>query len=143
LALHVQLLWGSLYLAISLTIHIGFLAATIDLLRRMNRRFGDDLRLRHIVPMLLVALVVIVASLTVQVWLWAWVLIGFDQLADWNSAIYFSLVTYTSLGYGDVVLEPASRIFGAFASVTGLLTFGLSTAFLVALMNRALRRYID
>ncbi|GAA6192614.1 hypothetical protein NBRC116597_25350 [Phaeobacter sp. NW0010-22] len=57
-------------------------------------------------------------------------------MPDWNSALYFSLVTYTSLGYGDIVLGPGLRIFGAFASVAGLLAFGLSTAYMVALMTR-------
>ena len=64
---------------------------------------------------------------------------GVEVLQDWNSAVYFSLVSYTSLGYGDVVLGPGARIFGAFSSVTGLLSFGLSTAFLVALMTRLLK----
>lgn len=59
-----------------------------------------------------------------------------DVLPDWNSALYFSLVTFTTLGYGDIVLGEGLRIFGAFASVTGLLAFGLSTAFMVALMTR-------
>ena len=78
-------------------------------------------------------------SHTVQVWLWAWALVGVGTLRDWNSAIYFSLVSYTSLGYGDVILGPGARIFGAFSSVTGLLFFGISTAFLVALMGRVMR----
>ena len=58
------------------------------------------------------------------------------MLPDWNTALYFSLVTYTTLGYGDIVLGPDLRIFGAFASVAGLLAFGLSTAYLVALMTQ-------
>ena len=57
-------------------------------------------------------------------------------LPDWNTALYFSLVTFTTVGYGDVVLGEELRIFGTFASVTGLLAFGLSTAYLVALMSR-------
>ncbi|MEY8838159.1 ion channel, partial [Cribrihabitans sp. XS_ASV171] len=73
---------------------------------------------------------------TIQVWIWALVWVGFDILPDWNEAIYFSLVTYTTLGYGDITLGPDVRIFGAFASVTGILAIGLSTAFLVALMAR-------
>jgi hypothetical protein len=73
---------------------------------------------------------------TVQVWIWAVVWVLGDVLPDWNSALYFSLVTFTTLGYGDIVLGEGLRIFGAFAAVTGLLAFGLSTAFLVALMTR-------
>ena len=58
-------------------------------------------------------------------------------------ALYFSLVTFTTLGYGDIVLGEGLRIFGAFASVTGLLAFGLSTAFLVALMTRMFEEHLN
>jgi len=57
-------------------------------------------------------------------------------LPDWNTAVYFSLVTYTTLGYGDVVLGPGLRIFAAFSAVTGLLGFGISTAFLVGAIGK-------
>ena len=52
------------------------------------------------------------------------------------AATYFSFVTLSTLGYGDIVLGPDLRIFAAFAAVTGLLAFGLSTAYLVAMMTR-------
>ena len=41
--------------------------------------------------------------------------------------------------FGDVVLGEGLRIFGAFASVTGLLAFGLSTAFMVALFTQVFK----
>jgi len=51
-------------------------------------------------------------------------------------SIYFSLVTYAALGYGDVVLGEHFRIFGAMESVTGLLMFGITTAFLVGYFSQ-------
>jgi len=65
------------------------------------------------------------------VWIWSSGFVLSGALPDWNTAVYFSLVTYTTLGYGDVILGPAMRIFAAFSAVTGLLGFGISTAFLV------------
>lgn len=81
--------------------------------------------------LIFVALSYIIFAHTLQVWIWSSGFVLAEALPDWNTAIYFSLVTYTTLGYGDVVLGPGLRIFAAFASVTGLLGFGLSTAFLV------------
>ena len=57
-------------------------------------------------------------------------------LPDLADAIYFSLVTYTTLGYGDIVVGSGFRVFAAMAAVTGLLNFGISTAFLVGLIGR-------
>jgi len=131
-----QLLWGSLYLGVCLTLQIVFMVGGAAYLNRISERLNSVHKTLHNSALLSVALVLIVVSHTIQVWLWASVFVLNDVLADWNSAIYFSLVTYTALGYGDIVLGPGLRIFAAFASVTGLLAFGISTAFLVALMGR-------
>lgn len=143
MSMHGQLLWGSFYLGVSCLFHVAVLAVAIRMLERLD---PDRIRHRGVVRiggLLFASFMAIVFSHTVQVWLWAWALVGIGPLADWNSAVYFSLVSYTSLGYGDVVLGPGARIFGAFASVTGLLSFGLSTAFLVALMARMLRGWFE
>ncbi|MEX0286182.1 MAG: ion channel [Paracoccaceae bacterium] len=138
MAMHSQIFWGSFYLTICCLMHVGFLAMTINVLEKIDH--GQERPgFFWVVLLLMASFVSIALSHTVQVWLWAWALIGIENLQDWNSSVYFSLVSYTSLGYGDVTLGPGARIFGAFSSVTGLLTFGLSTAFLVALMTRLLK----
>jgi len=138
-----QIFWGSVYLTVCCIIHVSILAACVEALQRLFPRDGRPRKLLGMINLMLVSLGFIIFSHTVQVWLWARVLIGNDQLQDWNSAVYFSLVSYTSLGYGDIVLDPGFRVYGAFSSVTGLLAFGLSTAFLVALMSRLLRSRPD
>ncbi|MFD0908715.1 ion channel [Ruegeria arenilitoris] len=131
-----QILWGSFYLGLCFLIEIGLLTwCTIMVRKVIDRWDGQGTFLPTAGPIAL-ALAVIVATHTIQVWIWAIVWVMGDVLPDWNSALYFSLVTFTTLGYGDIVLGEGLRIFGAFASVTGLLAFGLSTAFMVALMTR-------
>jgi hypothetical protein len=76
------------------------------------------------------------------VWLWAVSFIAFGAFSDPGIAVYFALVTYTTLGYGDIVLAENIRLYGAFASVTGLLGFGLSTAFLVAVFGKLLPNHL-
>lgn len=142
MSMHAQILWGSLYLSICCLMHVGFLGLTVTLLERYDQGHHRP-RLVRITALLLISFLTIVASHTAQVWLWAWALEGIEQLQDWNTAVYFSLVSYTSLGYGDIVLGPGARIFGAMASVTGLLAFGISTAFLVALMARLLKGWFS
>ena len=61
-----------------------------------------------------------------------------DSFGTIEEALYFALASFTTLGYGDVLLGEHTRIFGAFSAVTGMLTFGVSTAFLVGLIGRAL-----
>ena len=131
-----QILWGSLFLGLCLILHTLFLALCTDWLSKLGQRLEQVHKGLRTIALILLALGVIVFAHTLQVWLWATVYINYGLLTDWNEAIYFSLVTYTSLGYGDIVLGPGARIFAAFASVTGLLGFGMSTALLVALFGK-------
>ncbi|UWQ30536.1 potassium channel family protein [Leisingera sp. M523] len=131
-----QLLWGSVYLSVCLILEISVLVLCSAVLNRMSAGFAKPFRPWQIGIMLVVAIFIILGSHTAQVWIWsaAFVLVG--AIGDWNTSVYFSLATYTTLGYGDVVLGPALRIFAAFAAVTGLFGFGISTAFLVSAMGR-------
>lgn len=131
-----QILWGSLYLGVCLVLQIVFLAMAELSLHKTAAWMQRKSRFARVILIFVLALAFIVTSHTAQVWIWALVYVVTDVLPDWNSAVYFSLVTYTSLGYGDIVLNPGVRIFAGFAAVTGLLGFGISTAYLVSLMNR-------
>ncbi len=85
-----------------------------------------------------VAVGVILAGHSLQIWIWAVTFVAFGALSDIAAAVYFGLVTYTTLGYGDITFEEPIRLYASMAAVTGLLNFGLSTAFLIAVFSKAL-----
>ena len=53
-----------------------------------------------------------------------------------QTAYYFSIVTYTTTGYGDLVLPAEWRLVGGVEALTGILMCGWSTAFFFAVANR-------
>jgi len=53
-----------------------------------------------------------------------------------QTAVYFSAVTYTTTGYGDLTLPAAWRLVGAVEALTGILMCGLSTGFFFAVLSR-------
>jgi hypothetical protein len=57
-------------------------------------------------------------------------------MPDVSSALYFSVVTYTTTGYGDLVLPPDWRLVGGVEALTGILMCGWSTAFFFAVLSR-------
>ena len=59
-------------------------------------------------------------------------------LPEFESAIYFSITSYTTVGYGDVVLPAPWRLLGPIEAAVGILTFGWSTAIIVAAIARIL-----
>ena len=135
-----QLTWGSLYLCICLFLETALLVWCMAVLTRVGKSLAKRSVVLSNVVVLLVSLAFILAAHSAQVWIWAAAFVISGALPVWNTAVYFSLITYTTLGYGDVILAPGLRIFGGFAAVTGLLGFGVSTAFLVAVMGQSLRQ---
>jgi hypothetical protein len=73
----------------------------------------------------------------VQILAWALFYEWHDAFADVPSSIYFSAVTYTTTGYGDLVLPRQWRIVGGVEALTGILMCGLSTGFFFAVFSRA------
>jgi ion channel len=57
-------------------------------------------------------------------------------LPDAESSIYFSAVTYTTVGYGDLVLPKEWRLVGSVEGLTGILMCGLSTGFFFAVVSK-------
>ncbi len=133
-----QIFWGSALLVICSVLHVFVLVYLARYIRRFFRHLD---RLHEIARWSLlisaVSLTVVFAH-TIQVWAWALALYGMGALSNMSDSIYFSIITYTTVGYGDVTLDHNYRVFAAMASVTGLLNFGLSTAFLVGLFTRML-----
>ena len=56
-------------------------------------------------------------------------------LPDAESSFYFSAVTYTTVGYGDLVLPQEWRLVGAVEGLTGILMCGLSTGLFFAVVS--------
>jgi voltage-gated potassium channel Kch len=56
-------------------------------------------------------------------------------LPDLESAFYFSGVTYTTVGYGDLVLPQEWRLLGPVEALTGILMCGLSTGYFFAMVS--------
>src|SRR6188768_2738469 len=81
-----------------------------------------------------------VASWTVflhllQILVWAFLYAWRGALPDFTTAAYFSAVTYTTTGYGDLVLPAEWRLVGGVEALTGILMCGLSTGMFFAIFS--------
>jgi hypothetical protein len=78
-----------------------------------------------------------------EIGLWAFALDMSGAVPDFYAAIYSSAGSYTTSG-SDIVLPPEWRLLGPFEAVDGMLMFGVSTAFIFAVVNRLIHaRYDD
>jgi hypothetical protein len=67
-----------------------------------------------------------------------WALFFWRQgcMPDLESAVYFSGVTYTTIGYGDLILPSGWRLLGPLEGLSGILMCGLSTGFFFVLVTK-------
>lgn len=129
-----QLMLASLMVLVTVVVHLVGLAILMRVLRSHHRL----VRPVRIMPLtiLLVAAVGIFAIHTIEIWLYAALYVQLGATAGFEESLYFSTVTYASIGYGDVLLPQAWRILGAIEGATGVIMLGWSTAFLVSLLAR-------
>ena len=74
---------------------------------------------------------------------WAVVYVWDEAIPDLSSALYFSAVTYTTTGYGDLVLSKDWRLVGAIEALTGILMCGWSTGFFFSVVSRLYAEDVD
>jgi len=121
--------------AITVIIHgVGALASGRRVARlwtgRKDRpgRLGAELLMAQLVGALL-----LLHLAEAVVWALFYVLVG--ALPDLETAVYFSLTSYTTVGYGDVVLPEGWRLLGPIEAAVGVLMLGWSTGILVVVIG--------
>ena len=75
----------------------------------------------------------------VQILVWAFHYAWRGVMPDFATASYFSAVTYTTTGYGDLVLPAEWRLVGGVEALTGILMCGLSTGMFFAVFSDIFR----
>jgi hypothetical protein len=96
-------------------------------------RLGPELLLAPLVGALL-----LLHLAEAVVWAAFYVLAG--ALPDLETAAYFSLTSYTTVGYGDVLLPAQWRLLGPLEAAVGILMLGWSTGVLVAVIGMIYRQ---
>jgi hypothetical protein len=88
-------------------------------------------------------MLLLMAGNIVQVLVWALLYVIIDVFPDFETALYFSGVTFTSLGFGDVVLPRQVRLLAPLQAANGLIMFGISTALFYAAIDSVTRKWIE
>lgn len=136
---------GAALIAVTIWIHA---AGTLYWMRFLVARYtGSDgsWRADRTLLILLGSAVFLVTLHVLEIFVWA---IAYrqlvpDELTTLEQAAYFSFVTYTTLGYGDVTLAGNWRLLSGFEAINGILLAGWTTAILFAIVQRSWVRQRD
>ena len=111
--------------------------------RLLTRLHGWAVRPPHgpkLMVILSMSLVWTLGMMTISVWVWAISLYILKIFVTFEASVYFSLVAFTTLGFGDILLPQEWRLLGGLAAANGLLMFGLLTAILVEILRNMRQR---
>lgn len=81
---------------------------------------------------------ILVLSFLLQATFWAAVYVWIGEFSDFGTSLYFSVVSYATLGYGDIVLTDRWRLLGALESLNGLIMGGFSASLFFTIASRIL-----
>ncbi|MFC3101962.1 ion channel [Altererythrobacter lauratis] len=113
-------------------------------LSRWMRSEATTERLKHVDPLsprgALFTLGVVVAIIVLhglEIWLYAFAYLGIGAVrGGLEEALYFSTISYSTVGYSDAQILPGWRLVGAFESILGVILLGWSTAFFLRTLSR-------
>ena len=134
-----QLLLGTVVTLASVivaTVMWGMLNLILTRMAKLAHRPHGGLR---VVLVISVIVVFAMAIVMIGVWLWALVFLRFAVFDTLEEGVYYSLVAFTTLGLGDVVVPFEWRLLGGMVGANGFLIFGLITAMLTDGMRGAIR----
>lgn len=129
---------GSAMIVATVIFHVAGLVALSSVLTRAGRALQDLPKPLRSVGLLVPSVLAILMRHVAEAWSWAAVFVAVGEFDTFEPALYFSTVTATTLGYGDVTLSETWRLVGAFEAMGGLILFAASTAFLLALAREVL-----
>ena len=142
--LAIQLIVSTVTVVATVLIHGFGLAVLVRSLRAINVNITDDGTVRHHVefsilgPVLVVVLALFVLH-GAEIWFYGAIYLALGAVPDLEQAVYFSTITYGTVGYSDSYITKHWRVLAAIEGVNGVILLGWSTAFFVTIVAR-LRR---
>lgn len=78
----------------------------------------------------------LVAIHAIEIWSYALIFLALDAVKNLEEALYYSSISYSTVGYNDTHIVPEWRLLGAFESILGMILLGWSTAFFIRMLSR-------
>jgi hypothetical protein len=132
--------WALSLIALSIAIHaMGVVMMALVGLRIRAQLESRKLSLRHVIT-IVVGMIGVVGLLLaalhgIEAAIWAAAYIWLGALDTPKDAILYSVDSMTTRGASGLMLQPPWRMMGALEAAAGMLLFGISTAYIFAMMQ--------
>ncbi|HSD45511.1 MAG TPA: ion channel [Pyrinomonadaceae bacterium] len=120
---------------VSLMIHVAGILVMAEWLLRRRENLERTASSRRIALLIVTLFAGVMFLHVIQTSLWAVFYYARNLFSDFETSLYFSMVSFTTIGYGDVLLPRRWRLLGVIEGFSGVLLCGVSTAFIFAVVN--------
>lgn len=127
---------GSMMIILAVVIEVVFIAIASAVITRAAAWLAGLGMVRRTILVLSCMSLWLLAGISTALWCWAVVLLLLGEFTSIHDAIYFTTVSATTLGYGDVLLSDRWKLLSGFIAANGLVLFSLNTAFLFETTRR-------
>lgn len=125
--------------SVCLIIHIAGILLMADWILRRREYFEQSAGRRHFAVLIVTIFAGIMILHVAQTSLWAAFYYAQGLFSDFETSLYFSMVSFTTIGYGDVLLPRTWRLLGVIEGFSGVVLCGVSTGFIFAVINAMLQ----
>ena len=133
----IQLILATAMVVLTVLIHGAGITA---LARGLRIETSDNTEHHHFsLKRAVVILIIVLALFTlhgIEIWLYAAVYLVIGAVDGLEAAVYYSTITYASIGFGDSEMARGWRLVGAIEGINGVILLGWSTAFFVTVVAR-------
>ena len=132
---------------IGLTVGFHTLGAVLWLgfLRRKFETHKQNFESLHLFRGVLTTAIALILLHIIEVFMWAALYMKLPSQAgikDIHDAVYFSMITLTTIGYGDITLSNHWRLLAGVEGMVGIVVFGMTTATLIAVIQRSWKLHV-
>jgi Ion channel len=126
---------GAGLIAATVVIQALFMTVGLNNFKRIEERRPGAMARKPAITTVIWILFLLIPIL-IDVTLWATFYYAVAALPSFEEALYFSTVTFTTVGYGDIILGREWRQLATFEAVNGWIIFGWVTALMMAVIQR-------
>lgn len=130
---------AAVIVSVCLIVHVVGIMVMAEWLLERRDYFERNATKRHFAVLIIILFSGVVFLHLVQTALWALFYYVQGLFNDFETALYFSMVSFATIGYGDVLLPSKWRLLGVIEGFAGVILVGISTAFIFAVVNAILQ----
>lgn len=134
-----QLLIGTAMIVVTVLIHVSGLLVVVMWIKRREAESPQNVSFGLATRIFLSSVLGVFFLHAIEIWSWAILYILLGQFETLERSLYFSTVTFTTVGYGDITLHKHWQFLCGLEGVNGVVLLGVSTAFLFTVLTHLFR----